>query len=431
MYACRQPDGVAGRSGPQKCINKLKLMVIEIHGTNAHNRGAEMMAIEIAGRLRTRHPKVRICVAPDYGDSHDRSLHGFQLIPEFISTPQRKLLSACDRWASPSFARWVRKADFSFQRMINFARYSHCPGVVSPLEIDAIIDASGFAFSDQWGRHKAQNLFEKVTYRRRNVPLILMPQAMGPFKLPHVAPMCDLLLRRADLVFVRDRISLEMASELTKGEVDVHCYPDFTISLSAKRPGDEPPLAPYAAVIPNYRMVDKKAVGMGHLDFLERALKAIKKTGMTPVLLMHEGEEDSRFVPLLAERGILPHVIQHRDPLVLKHYLGGAEFVIGSRFHALVSTLSQGVPAIAAGWSHKYDELLRDFGVSEFLIQPGGKSEEVDAMVTRLAERDQRLALAARIRNAGASLKAANEEMWEMVFREIDRHLGGCHSESD
>jgi colanic acid/amylovoran biosynthesis protein len=402
-------------------------MIIEIHGTNAHNCGAEMMAIEIARRVRTRYKDVKIAVPPDFGNETERKRHGFLLVPEIRSTPQRKILSACDRWAPKVVGELGRAADFTCQRAVCALRFFGKKDVISPLAVDVIIDASGFAFSDQWGRHKAQDLYEKITYRRRRVPLIMLPQAMGPFKLSHVAPMCDLLLRRASMVFVREQISLEMASELTRGEVNVRCFPDFTIPLQAQAAEEKSPELPakYGAVVPNFRMIDKGKHGAAYLDFLENALKLVAGVGVVPVLLLHESREDFRVVELLRARGVTPQVFQHSDPLVLKWYLGGAEFVIGSRFHALVSALSQGVPSIAAGWSHKYHELFKDFHVADFVLDSIEDIRGLEAQVARIAEEDSRALVAKRIREASLAMKERIEEMWNDVFRVIDQQVEG------
>ena len=61
-------------------------------------------------------------------------------------------------------------------------------------------------------------------------------------------------------------------------------------------------------------------------------------------------------------------VIELDDPFKLKSVLSDYLFVVGSRYHALVAALSNSTPVIALGWSHKYDELLADFEVSEFII---------------------------------------------------------------
>jgi polysaccharide pyruvyl transferase WcaK-like protein len=401
-------------------------LCVEIHGANGHNCGAEMMAIAVAEQLRSRYPEVVICVPPDYGDSTERDRHGFILVPEFTSWPQRKILSACDRWTPPMVVRVVRQMDFVFQRLVAWFKDRKSGRTVSPLDVDCVIDASGFAFSDQWGRHKAQNLLEKMTYRRGRIPLILLPQAMGPFELGHVAKACKSLLSRADLVFVRDRFSQQKVQALTSGRVNSQLFPDFTISLGAKCDDAQRVTGPYAAVVPNYRMIDKGGEASAYLDFLERAVGLIESIGVAPVLLLHESREDWRLVEMLAERGVSPQVLRDPDPLVLKRYLGNAEFVIGSRFHALVSALSQGVPTIGAGWSHKYQELSAEFCVPEFVITDIRDKQHLESLVARVSNAEQRRQLSEVISKAAASKKIKIGLMWKQVFDLFDQRLGKC-----
>jgi colanic acid/amylovoran biosynthesis protein len=43
------------------------------------------------------------------------------------------------------------------------------------------------------------------------------------------------------------------------------------------------------------------------------------------------------------------------------------DFVVGSRYHGIIAALSQMVPALVLGWSHKYFELMRDVGTEEYI----------------------------------------------------------------
>jgi polysaccharide pyruvyl transferase WcaK-like protein len=43
--------------------------------------------------------------------------------------------------------------------------------------------------------------------------------------------------------------------------------------------------------------------------------------------------------------------------------VGACDALVTSRFHAMVAGLSAGVPSLVIGWSHKYREVLADFGL--------------------------------------------------------------------
>ncbi len=62
--------------------------------------------------------------------------------------------------------------------------------------------------------------------------------------------------------------------------------------------------------------------------------------------------------------------------------------VVSSRFHGCVSALSQAVPCLATGWSHKYQALFDDFGLPEGLLQPVDPDTAVLRLESMLAQRE-------------------------------------------
>ncbi len=99
--------------------------------------------------------------------------------------------------------------------------------------------------------------------------------------------------------------------------------------------------------------------------------------------------------------------------------LGKARFVAGSRFHALVSSLSQGVLCIGAGWSHKYPELFNEFGVPSYLVSDFTNTAEIDSIFIRLSDsavfaEDQK-----KLETAVTQVKEEVEQMWVSVEQEL------------
>ena len=89
----------------------------------------------------------------------------------------------------------------------------------------------------------------------------------------------------------------------------------------------------------------------------------------------------------------------------------------------LVSALSQGVPCIGAGWSHKYPELFADYDCPDLLIKDLAAPALVDAAIDRLANAATRSEYRERISTAAARIKATNQTMWQEVERLIKSAL--------
>jgi len=376
-----------------------KPLTLEIHGTGTHNRGAELMAIAIAERMRASFPGVRIVVPVGFGSFVARARHGFWTTWEFSK-----------RWQTRVSAKWIQRHSPGIEE---------ASGIVDPSSIDVVLDASGFSFSDKWGPKGARHLLKKMTRTgRTGKPLILLPQAFGPFTDPAVALATRKLCERASLVCARDARSREELLRL--GTLpSLRVYPDFTVGIRPQRPTTLRIPEQFSALVPNQRMVDKGESGEAYLDFIGRAVRSLDRRGLNPVFLLHDADDDRKVVAAMKQRGVILPVLEHEDARVLKAVLGKATLVIGSRFHALVSTLSQGLPCIAAGWSHKYPELYSDFGCPELLVSDLADEAALETAIDRLATTEGRGGYQERLQVAAARIKQQNEAMWAEVEKII------------
>lgn len=372
---------------------------IELHGTGVHNRGAELMAIATADRLRNRYPDVKIVVPPQFGPPS--ALEKYQ----FFTTREK-----------------VGRLSL-VPNLVNLIFGGASPSVIKPNRVCLVLDASGFAFSDQWGAGQAKNLLRKMNQGyRSSQPLILLPQALGPFNQPDVARACRGLFERASLVCARDTKSYEHAKRLA-APPKLQRFPDFTLGVEPDHDhGVEVPER-FQAVVPNMRMLDKSEQSASYLDILRSAVDQVRACGGNPVFVIHDAQEDAQVPKLMGPEYSAVPVITHSDPRALKSILGRADFVIGSRFHALVSALSQGVPCIGLGWSHKYPELFADFGCRDLLIEDLNDEAQVAATISRLMSPQARGEIAATISASARTLRLRLDALWELVFSHIDGTL--------
>jgi colanic acid/amylovoran biosynthesis protein len=102
---------------------------------------------------------------------------------------------------------------------------------------------------------------------------------------------------------------------------------------------------------------------------LIKAIYHYRKRGLTPIFLNHEGLADAQLISMVNSKLEDPiSVVEESDPLVIKGIIASATAVFCSRYHGCVSALSSGIPCVGTSWSHKYEALYEDYGMSKFLL---------------------------------------------------------------
>jgi colanic acid/amylovoran biosynthesis protein len=261
-----------------------------------------------------------------------------------------------------------------------------------PKHFDAILDVSGFAYSDKWGIGRSSKLLSLVEAAQRvEIPYILMPQAWGPFCDELNARLVADAVQQTELCYARDRVSLDRLNDLVGEKRNVLLCPDITLLFEpyaadrfeavANQNEIDMEKGEFVAVAPNMRVYERMKADNGcnkYVDILCNVVRKVTNNEKEVLLIPHEVNEGSG-KPYTDDRKICIEVtdrvengqmiswidaeLRARD---LKALIGGSEILIGSRFHSLVAALSQEVPSIAIGWAQKYPELMRDFGQEEF-----------------------------------------------------------------
>lgn len=297
-------------------------------------------------------------------------------------------------------------------------------GLVREDDIDAVLDASGFAFGDQHGPGPTERMARSVRrWKRQGKRVVLLSQAFGPFTSARIRAAMRAIVDQADLVCARDAGSHEHLCELTGGASVVRLAPDFTNLVDGRLPLGFVPETRQVMIVPNQRMVDKTTAteGAEYVPFLVRCVEAARRCDGNPCLLVHDSGDDCHLAEQVQNvAGKTIPVIRESDPRCLKGILGTAVLVVGSRFHALVSALSQGVPCLAAGWSHKYAALLEDYWCRDCLLTAASTSEEIERAMAPLVVENTRAQATATLARAVALQRTLAQTMWT----EVDSVLG-------
>jgi colanic acid/amylovoran biosynthesis protein len=380
-------------------------VIIEIRRCGFRNKGAQLMLLAIVEQLRRTWPEATLVMVPSApgGDAPFTEVTGLGL------GLKASLL--------------LRGVEFGDLAGCVPGRLRRRYGLFVDREVDVVLDAAGFAYSDQWGIGLSLELARATRrWRRRGTRVVLMPQAFGPFADRGSQDAIRRAVDDCDLVMPRDATSYRYLTSVTGEREGIVQYPDFTNLLDGVIPPWFDASTHEVAVVPNYRMVDKTndATSAAYLPFMNRCVQRLAERGARPFLLVHEGADDERLArSISAASGGVP-VVAEPDPLMIKGILGSSRAVIASRFHALVSALSQGVPALGTGWSHKYEELFEDYGFPEGVVSIIDATDRIDAMIDSLLDEDSHAKIAARLNEESVRLKTRSEAMWSRVHSVIE-----------
>jgi len=297
-------------------------------------------------------------------------------------------------------------------------------GLVSPDQIDAILDGSGYAFGDAWmPEHVEHTAAQFERYKKLGAQIILLPQAFGPYKNARMRKASARILAGAELVFARDPESLEYCKAIVSHDSAIHQAPDFTTLMKGALPRSWAVNPKDVAVVPNRQMVfqsDAKTA-RSYVPILAKAVQVINDAGYHPFVLVHECNDSELAREIAQASEVNCPVVNESDPLAIKGILGACVFTVGSRFHGLVSALSQGVPCIGTSWSHKYHHLFNDYGVSDWLCPLDDEGKYFMGMLAKLFRDEERGALASQIALRAKTLRRDADASWDLVASRLER----------
>lgn len=384
--------------------------IAEVRGISFANKGAQLMAYAIKDQLETM-------VSSDKKVIVALPLNRYYYHPLFKQDGFYRLLETHQSLQRTHFNFFLTVAGKIIPQSLQNKLQ-----LVSFKAVQVVLDASGFSYSDQWKQntiHNIEQLKYKVTQcKQQGKKIILLPQAFGPFTEKATRNHLKIIFPQIDWIFARDKISYDYLSELGMEMSNVSLAPDFTNLLKGQLPSYFEVSKHQICIIPNYRMIDRLTPEQGkkYKEFLVTLLNILFERNCHPFLLLHETKSDSYLIDfLINQSGKSIPIVAESDPRYIKGILGHCQVVISSRFHGLISALSQGVPTIATGWSHKYKMLLEDYSCPELLIEDLESPAAIKQALSLVLEEPNRSHLIARLNERANQYRQASEAMWNQV----------------
>lgn len=382
-------------------------MIVELKGLNIKNKGAHLMLKAIVKKVQERYPDATFVAERGYGFStKDMASQGIKR--KFRTSGHSK-----NEKIIRLIPRLLRKA----------------LGIITTQDVDVVLDGSGFIYSDEWpvGKINSRLVYELDIFKNNQAKVILMPQAFGPFNQKETRESLSTITTKADLVFARDNISYKHLTQAFGEKQNIIQAPDFTNLLKPNKAAfNTQSYENSIMVIPNFKMNTLKGQDVKEIyfNFLQNSIQFFQQVNEKVFFLNHEGELDQAIAEEVNKRLAMPiEIIRLEDPLHIKAVIGVAKIVITSRFHGLVSSLSQGIPTLCTSWSHKYQMLMDEYQQGDYLIDILHIKDKDLENLLKLFHVEANLN---HIRNVLATqskhFHSLSEQMWVRVFDCIDRN---------
>lgn len=374
-------------------------MIVEIKGGGFVNKGAELMLHAILDRVSSAVSDVKFTIVPNLTSRPHEKLSALEIYPKL--------------WLQRYRIQWGYLGNWLPRKLLRVY------GLVVDSEVDVVLDASGFAYGDQWGPSATIAMGKAIRrWKRQGTKVIFLPQAFGPFSSPQIRKAFRVVATHTDKIYARDPASYRHIVDLVGQLPHLKQAPDFTVLIEGRVPSSFDSASHEVAIIPNWRMVDKTSgsVAEHYIPLLVTCLRYFVEAGYKPFFLIHGGKEDEELAQEAVQqfRYDVP-IVAEDDPLNIKGIIGVCKAVVSSRYHGLINALSQGVPAVGTGWSHKYQALFDDYGCPDLLLSPDSTDEQTKSILTSfIRDREE---IGKRLAQHATQHKQLTVEMWKDVLK--------------
>lgn len=316
------------------------------------------------------------------------------------------------------------------------------------LDADLIASvAGGDSFSDIYGLIRLIYVsLPQILVLALDKPLTFLPQTIGPFNSRLGCFIARFILRRAERVCSRDREGELEVIRLFEPLPEVAAsHPAITISYDIGFAVD--PIAPphiemdglsledlYAGNLVGFNVSGLLWMGgynrqnmfgltAGYDEIVLAVLNCLieekkQKILLVPHVFGSDAESDSVASTRLfdscqaSHRGRIGILRGSYDQSEIKYIIGHCDFFVGSRMHACIAALSQGVPAVPIAYSRKFSGVMETIGCESLVAD--ARQMRIDQICRLIGDAyERRVDLRERIRKEMISVKASQRHLFQ------------------
>lgn len=279
---------------------------------------------------------------------------------------------------------------------------------------DAVIDLSAISYvGPPTGSLRAALLrrfrYFSVSHALRR-PFLAWTQSYGPFTTRSIRILARADLSRLPTIYCRGRHATDAVRTLLPS-ASTRTFPDVATVLPYDRERGAEILQEFGATRDTTATVSpssvlySRGVGSGttnsHVVEMAEIVEHLTNVGHDVVLVPHTFRPnrpdprlcDAAVASLVRDRAAHNRTIVIDDdlsPIDLKSVISQASLHVGARYHSVVAALSSGVPCLSLSWHPKYRDIMRFYGVEDYVVERGEGNRSAD-LLTALMERNNEL----------------------------------------
>ena len=355
-------------------------MKILIMGAQFANKGAQSMLFSVMDQFRKHYGDVDVYFVPL--DDHQqyaghrykfRVIYGGGQAQAYENSSPLRRLYLC---AKVTVRSLVRKGALPLRDV---------RGLHDALtKVDVIVDVSGYSITSKWKIASNRRYLWRVALAKKyGKKIIVLPQSFGPFDFgEHQAEMdarIPAVMSQVDLLFAREtegkrlleekygltNVRLSPDSVLQAGKTDwrniMHHAPELRYPRLATQHN--------VGIIPNnqaFQSGDAQQI----LSVYARVIRELLNRGKHIYIFRHSNDQERcrQIHSMFASDPNVTLIEQEFSCWEYGEFIRQFEFVIASRFHAIVHAYKEGVPVLLLGWAAKYQELADLFGQQDYVF---------------------------------------------------------------
>lgn len=283
-------------------------------------------------------------------------------------------------------------------------------------EADMVVTiAGGDSFSDIYGMKRLIYVtLPQILAIILRKQLFVAPQTIGPFKSKVAKLLARFVVRRAAVIYSRDLTGVETVERQLVGKdsrekIPVRfCY-DLGLVVDPATPREGKRIALQdregrslvglnvsgLLLMGGYTKGNMFGLRTSYRDLVVKVIDHVVLDMEADVLLVPhvfgsdpKSESDVVACETVYEATKLRHGARvdvlrgEYDQNEIKSVIGSCDFFIGSRMHACIAAVSQGVPTVAIAYSDKFRGVMRSLGIEEIVVD--ARSTDADEIVQKI-----------------------------------------------